>query len=98
MYKMLNYSLHTHVWSVALLASKPNENVIVVDWGRLSGSGLTLGNLIETATAYITVLGNVGPAGGRVADFLEFLRANRNIDQSQVYIIGHSLGAHIGII
>lgn len=45
---------------------------------------------------YPLVLLNVPPAGQRVADFLEFLRVNKNIDQSQVHIIGHSMGAHIG--
>jgi hypothetical protein len=80
---------------LALLNRGQNENIMVLDWGRLSAAGLTLGNLIETASAYVNVLGNVGPAGGRVADFLEFLRKNVNIDQSKVHIIGHSLGAHI---
>jgi len=79
----------------AILNRESNRNVIVMDWGRLSGSGLTLGNLLETASAYITVLGNVGPVGSRVADFLNFVKTTKNIDFSQIHIIGHSLGAHI---
>jgi pimeloyl-ACP methyl ester carboxylesterase len=75
--------------------SRGNENVIVLDWGRLSGSGLTLGNPLATASAYITVLGNVGPVGNRVAAFLDFLRQNKNIQFRDITIIGHSLGAHI---
>lgn len=46
---------------------------------------------------YPLVLLNVVPAGQRVAEFLEFLRVNKGIDQSQVHIIGHSLGAHVGM-
>jgi len=70
--------------------------VIVLDWGKLSGSGTTLGNLIETAAAYSTVLNNVGPVGLRVAEFINLLKTQKNIDPSQIHIIGHSLGAHIG--
>lgn len=57
---------------------------------------MTLGNLIETGLAYSKVLGNVGPIGGRCADFIQFLHTQRNVDPSQVHIVGHSLGAHIG--
>jgi len=70
-------------------------NVIVLDWGRLSGSGLTLGNPIQTASAYISALGNVLPVGARLAEFLNFLKANKQIQFSDMTIIGHSLGAHI---
>ncbi|CAL8112998.1 unnamed protein product [Orchesella dallaii] len=70
-------------------------NVIIVDWGRLSGSGLTLGNPLATASAYISALGNVGPVGARLAEFLNFLRQNKQIQFSDMTVIGHSLGAHI---
>jgi pancreatic triacylglycerol lipase len=76
--------------------SRGDSNVIVVDWGKLSGAGLTLGNLLQTASAYITVLGNVGPAGQRLAEFINFLKVNKNIQFADVTIVGHSLGAHIG--
>ncbi|CAL8104440.1 unnamed protein product [Orchesella dallaii] len=74
-----------------------NLNVIVVDWGRLSGSGpeqsLTFPSDI-TAT-YRTAIQNVAVVGQRVADFLNFLRANKQIQFSDVIIVGYSLGAHV---
>ncbi|ODM96873.1 Lipase member H [Orchesella cincta] len=78
-----------------LLRSNPNTNVIVVDWGKLSGSGATIGNQLETYAVYLKVLENVGPVAQRTADFLNFLKTEKGIDYSQVHIIGHSLGAHI---
>jgi len=78
------------------LARSSSNNVIVVNWGLLSGSKtLPHANAIVTAAHYTTVLGNVGPAGQRLADFINFLRLNRGIQFSNVHIIGHSLGAHI---
>ncbi|ODM92880.1 putative endothelial lipase, partial [Orchesella cincta] len=70
-------------------------NVIVLDYGRLSGSGQDLSNPLNTATSYLTVISNVEPIGQRVADFLDFLRANKQIQFSDVTVIGHSLGAHV---
>jgi predicted esterase len=81
---------------LAILSHRGSENVIVLDWGKLSGSGLTFGNLLQTAAAYSSVLDNVGPTGRRVAEFINFLKTNKNIDPSKVHIVGHSLGAHIG--
>ncbi|CAL8113408.1 unnamed protein product [Orchesella dallaii] len=78
-----------------LLRTNPNTNVIVVDWGKLSGSGSTFGNQLETYSAYLKVLNNVGPVAQRTADFLEFLKNEKGISFSHVHIIGHSLGAHI---
>jgi len=75
--------------------SSRGGNVIVLDWGRLSGSGLTLGNPLQTASAYISALGNVAPVGVRVAEFLNFLRENKQIQFNDITIVGHSLGAHI---
>lgn len=46
--------------------------------------------------AYSKVLNNVGPVGARVADFIAFIQREKNISPSQVWIVGHSLGAHIG--
>jgi len=78
-----------------ILDRSASENVIILDWGRLSGSGLSLGNLIETGAAYIKVLNNVGPVGQRLAEFCNFLRTEKNIGFGDIHIIGHSLGAHI---
>lgn len=72
------------------------QNIIVVDWGRLSGNGNTFANLIETGAAYSKVLANVGPVGSRIADVINFIVTTKNILPSQINIIGHSLGAHIG--
>jgi len=78
------------------LARSSTNNVIVVDWGLLSGSKtLPHANALVTATHYTTVLNNVGPAGQRLADFINFLRQNRGVQFSNVHIIGHSLGSHI---
>ncbi|XP_021966307.1 phospholipase A1 [Folsomia candida] len=71
------------------------QNIIVVDWGRLSGNGNTFANLIETGAAYSKVLANVGPVGSRIADVINFIVTTKNILPSQINIIGHSLGAHI---
>jgi hypothetical protein len=78
-----------------IYTARGDKNVIVLDWGRLSGAGLTLGNPLATASAYISALGNVGPVGQRLAEFIEFLRVNKNIQFRDITIIGHSLGAHI---
>ncbi|CAL8104437.1 unnamed protein product [Orchesella dallaii] len=72
-----------------------NLNVIVLDWGRLSGSGQSLANPLATVTSYQTVMGNVAPIGQRVADFLNFLQVNKQIPFSDVTVVGHSLGAHV---
>jgi len=84
-----------HTKNSALQRASSAQNVIVVDWGRLSGFGSSFGNIIETGLAYSKVLNNVGPAGGRVADFIAFIQREKNISPSQVWIVGHSLGAHI---
>ncbi|CAL8085867.1 unnamed protein product [Orchesella dallaii] len=78
-----------------IYTARGDKNVIILDWGRLSGAGMTLGNPLATASAYISALGNVGPVGQRLAEFIEFLRVSKQIEFSAVTIIGHSLGAHI---
>ncbi|ODM91206.1 Phospholipase A1 2 [Orchesella cincta] len=70
-------------------------NVIVLDYGRLSGSGQDLSNPLNTASSYLIVMNNVQPIGERVADFINFLRVNKQIQFSDVTVIGHSLGAHV---
>jgi len=80
-----------------LSAQAPGANIIGVNWGALSGgdTGLLDINTLAATTMYPLVLLNVPPTGQRVADFLQFLSVNVNIPQSSVWIIGHSLGAHI---
>lgn len=69
--------------------------MIVVDWGKLSGSGVTIENQFQTYNVYLKVLQNLGPVAQRIADLLHFLKSEAAVDFSQVHIIGHSLGAHI---
>lgn len=52
-------------------------------------------NLIKTSQTYAGVLGNVGPVGKRVAEFIQHLQLNYGVDASQVHVVGHSLGAHV---
>jgi hypothetical protein len=72
-------------------------NIIDVDWGALSGgtSGITDFSAPLAILLYPFVLPNVVPVGQRVASFLEFLRVHGEVDQTKVYIIGHSLGVHV---
>lgn len=83
------------VWSTALIQNRPQENVIIVDWGALSGSGTPIPNQEALLQTYVKVLPNIGPVGRRVAQFLHFLKVNKAISSSQVHIVGHSLGSHI---
>ncbi|OXA61527.1 Endothelial lipase [Folsomia candida] len=81
----------------ALVKTRPSENVIVIDWGALSGSGnpIVALNLLRTSQTYLFVLGNVGPVGRKVAEFVNYLAKVASIEPSQMHVIGHSLGAHI---
>ncbi|ODM88570.1 Endothelial lipase [Orchesella cincta] len=76
-------------------ASAGDMNVFVLDWGRLSGGEIMLGNTIRTMSAYRAVLSNVAPVGRRVAEFLSFLRDSKHINFYDVTIVGESLGAHV---
>lgn len=71
-----------------MLRSNPQSNVVVVDWGKLSGSGVTIENQLQTYSVYLKVLKNIGPVAQRVADFLHFLKTEARVDFSQVHIIG----------
>lgn len=82
----------------SLLKSRPNGNVIIVDWSKLSGSEML--NLDENTEytqlmmAYNIVKTKVGLVGNKVAKFLAQL-ANQNVTEfSKVHVIGYSLGAH----
>jgi len=62
-----------------------NQNVIVLDWGKLSGSTeLPLSNIISTGLTYTAALGNVGAVGERLADFCNFLRTTRGVEFSNI--------------
>jgi len=71
------------------------ENTIIFDWSKLSGSEQDVSNSLRMAAAYLTVLENVGPAGHRLAQFLELIEETKGIPLSRVTIVGGSLGAHI---
>jgi len=78
------------------LSRSSANNVIVIDWGKLSGSKtLPHTSSLQTSLFYTQVLNNVGPTGQRVADFINFLKENRGISFNNVHIVGMSLGAHI---
>ncbi|XP_021961516.1 pancreatic triacylglycerol lipase [Folsomia candida] len=77
---------------------KSQTNVIVLDWGSMSGghSPLLAGNLPYAMYVLAPIVAaNVPPVGVRVAEFVEFLRVNKRIERKNVHIIGHSMGAHI---
>lgn len=60
-------------------------NIIVVDWGKIAR------NLV-----YSTVVQSVPYVADHVGAFMEFLRTNASLKYSNLKIIGHSLGAHVG--
>jgi pimeloyl-ACP methyl ester carboxylesterase len=70
-------------------------NVIVVDWGSLSGNTAlpiyAVGSLLSLVT-YPLVIQNVPITASRVSQFINFI----NVDKSATTVIGHSLGAHVG--
>jgi len=72
-----------------------HSNVIVLDWSKLSGSKANVGNPISMAAAYIKVLGNVGPIGQRLGEFMELLVETRGVSLRDMTVVGGSLGAHI---
>lgn len=60
-----------------------NFNVIAIDWSNIAGEG------------YMTAAGSVAIVGSYVAEFIDFLEEEGNMDLSTIKIIGHSLGAHV---
>ncbi len=82
----------------SLLKSRPNGNVIIVDWSKLSGSEML--NLDENTPypqlmmAYNVVKTKVGLVGKKVAKFLAQLAYHNVTEFSKVHVIGYSLGAH----
>lgn len=58
-----------------------NFNVIVVDW-----------NVGASSNNYITARNNVGPTGGLLGRFIDFLQQNNFVRFPDLHVIGHSLG------
>ena len=59
-------------------------NVFVVDWSKGS----------ETLN-YIGARNRVEPVGQVISKFIDFLKEHTALDNNDIYIVGHSLGAHI---
>lgn len=58
--------------------------MIVVDWG------------MGAHTNYLNAVRNRAPeVGGVAASLVKYLESRHAVDTGQVYIIGHSLGAHV---
>jgi len=74
-------------------------NVVVIDWGALSGNEDPLPDIpvVETLAIlplYIQATYNVDIVGKRVQEFLSFLRNNGLLPRN-VHLVGGSLGAHV---
>ncbi|KAH8257829.1 hypothetical protein KR038_001725, partial [Drosophila bunnanda] len=63
--------------------SRGDYNVIVVDWAR------------ARSVDYATSVMAVGSTGKKVAKMINFLKDNYGMDLGNLYVIGHSLGAHV---
>ncbi|EDV53477.1 phospholipase A1-like [Drosophila erecta] len=63
--------------------SRGDYNVIVVDWAR------------ARSVDYATSVMAVGATGKKVAKMINFLKDNHGLNLNDVYVIGHSLGAHV---
>jgi len=63
--------------------SKGDYNVIVVDWAR------------ARSVDYATSVMAVAATGKKVAKMINFLKDNHGLNLNDVYVIGHSLGAHV---
>jgi hypothetical protein len=74
-----------------------SANVILVDWGKLSGSVNPPTSDLGAALLYPTVKANVDVVGDRIADFITFLSNNGQLlaGPDNVHLVGQSLGAHI---
>ena len=78
-------------------------NIIVVDWGKLSGSGSAARANLTTLLAqgifeipvYLRATQNVPIVGRRIADFILFLLRHGKVSGGKnIHLIGQSLGAH----
>lgn len=59
-------------------------NIVVMDWGDIAWN-----------YDYITVRRSIGKVGRQLAKFIDFLYSYGGAHPSGLYLIGHSLGAHI---
>ncbi|CAL8118014.1 unnamed protein product [Orchesella dallaii] len=76
-------------------SGRADVNVILVDWGSLSGAELSIGTPIEMVFSYLVAFANCATAGDRMAEFFQFLRVNGQIEFSDMTVISHSLGCHV---
>ena len=74
-----------------------SANIIIVDWGKLSGSVDPPTSDLAVALLYPTVKANVEVVGKRIQEFITMLNKNGKLLQGpeNVHLIGQSLGAHI---
>ncbi|KAH8417467.1 hypothetical protein KR222_000499, partial [Zaprionus bogoriensis] len=63
--------------------SRGDHNVIIVDWSRARS--------VDYASSVLAVPG----AGGKVGDMIKFLNEKHGMSLDSLYVIGHSLGAHV---
>ncbi|KAH8257830.1 hypothetical protein KR038_001726 [Drosophila bunnanda] len=63
--------------------SHGDYNIIIVDWAR------------ARSVDYATSVMAVGSTGKKVAKMINFLKDNYGMDLGNLYVIGHSLGAHV---
>jgi len=84
--------------SKAFLKHGGYANVIVLDWGSLSGYSPNdeSRDTLITGAIFLQVLGNLGRVGSRLGDFIHYLQTEKNIPSSNIHLVGMSLGAHIG--
>ncbi|CAL8118016.1 unnamed protein product [Orchesella dallaii] len=75
-------------------SGRADINLVLIDWGSLSGAEMKKENLLDIILAYIVAFSNCATAGQRIAEFFEFLRVNKQIEFSDMTIISHSLGCH----
>lgn len=74
-------------------------NLVLVDWGKLSGAYATIleyfvAETIRDFPLYQMAIWNVDVVGERIAQFLIFLQERMRF-RGRIHLIGHSLGAHI---
>ncbi|XP_017873751.1 PREDICTED: pancreatic triacylglycerol lipase-like [Drosophila arizonae] len=74
-------SMNTEITKAWL--SRGNYNVIIVDWSRARFNG------------YLSSSYAVPGAGAKVGNMIKFLNQSHGLALDSLYVIGHSLGAHI---
>ncbi|XP_051862817.1 LOW QUALITY PROTEIN: phospholipase A1-like [Drosophila albomicans] len=74
-------SMNTRITKAWL--SKGDYNIIIVDWARARS--------VDYASSVMAVAG----AGGKVGDMIKYLNEHHGMSLDSLYVIGHSLGAHV---